>query len=85
MIGNDGTIASLKQLYGEAGLLAPGALLSTEVAFDLDDAEAITGRSWHVFDRIGMDVETPAPNAEALTRLISDIVGARVWRAPEGS
>src|SRR5436190_1272795 len=41
--GHDGTLASLKQLYREAGVLAATDPLPAELARTLDEAEEITG------------------------------------------
>ena len=85
MTGHDGTLASLAQLYREAGVLAAGAGLPTELARTLDEAEEITDLDlWGDVDRDGMDRECPAPDAESLARLVCAInANVFVWRAPE--
>lgn len=83
--GHDGTVASLKRLYRAAGILDASESLPTELARTLDEAEDIIGHSlWENIDRIGIDRETPAPNAEALARLVAAMNGGVLaWRAPE--
>jgi hypothetical protein len=84
--GHDGTLASLKQLYHDAGVLDADTL-PTELARTLDEAEEIVGRSmWENVDRVGIDQECPAPDAEARARLVVAIhANALAWRAPVGS
>ena len=79
----DSTLAALKASYRRTGLLAAGEGLPHDVAFSLDDAEQILGWDCYDHDRIGIDLETPAPSAEALARLLAAMQAGLIWRAPE--
>jgi len=75
--GPDSAVSALKASYQRAGLLTENQGLPHVVAFTLDDAEEITGRSFYDHDRIGIDQETPAPSAEALARLLAALQAER--------